>query len=111
MTLFPDSGAASEATSAQYVKFAAQVVASWMSTSGIGTVQVQAAGDILKAGSIIARMVPIDTAGPQWAAEVSAAYSREWAWEVLWSGSGEDVPEVVALQQALARVPRGTNQS
>eukprot|EP00892_Ulva_mutabilis_P010145 jgi/Ulvmu1/7502/UM037_0046.1 len=108
VTLLPlESDAAADTTSAQYVKFAAQAVAEWMADTGVGTVRVQAAGDVLQAGSIIARMVSEEAAGPQWAAEASGTGSREWAWEVMWSGSGEDVPELLALQEALSRVPQG----
>lgn len=106
VTMFPDSTAASEATSAQYVKFAATVVADWMCTTGIGTVKVQASGDILQAGTILARMVPVHTPGSDNESQVCSPGSRVWAWEVLWSGSGDDVPELLALQEALSHVPR-----
>lgn len=106
VTMFPDSTAANDSTSTQYVKFAATAVAEWMSTTGIGTVKVQASGDILQAGSILARMVPIHTPESDNMSQVCSPGSKVWAWEVLWSGSGEDVPGLLALQEALSRVGR-----
>lgn len=106
VTMSPDVKDASDATSAKYVKFAAQAVAEWMCSSGIGAVKVQASGDILQAGAILARMIPTQPEGPALVPQASSSSSREWAWEVLWSGAGEDVPDLVALQEALSHVHR-----